>query len=42
MPDQAEAWGLLALLTFLSSRAESRFDAQGRLVLLQIKIGPLG
>ena len=34
MPDQAEAWGLLALLTFLSSRAESRFDDQGRLVLL--------
>jgi RNA polymerase sigma factor (sigma-70 family) len=34
MPDQAEAWGLLALLTFLSSRADSRFDDQGRLVLL--------
>jgi RNA polymerase sigma factor (sigma-70 family) len=34
MPDQAEAWGLLALLTFLSSRAESRFNDQGRLVLL--------
>jgi len=34
LPDQAEAWGLLALLTFLSSRAESRFDDQGRLVLL--------
>jgi RNA polymerase sigma factor (sigma-70 family) len=33
LPDQAEAWGLLALLTFLSSRAESRFDDQGRLVL---------
>ena len=35
MPDQAEAWGLLALLTFLSSRTESRFDDQGRLVLLE-------
>jgi RNA polymerase sigma factor (sigma-70 family) len=34
LPDQAEAWGLLALLTFLSSRAESRFDDEGRLVLL--------
>ena len=34
LPDQAEAWGLLALLTFLSSRAESRFDDQDRLVLL--------
>ena len=35
MPDQAEAWGLLALLTFLSSRTQSRFDDQGRLVLLE-------
>ena len=35
MPDQAEAWGVLALLTFLSSRSESRFDDQGRLVLLE-------
>ena len=35
MPDQAEAWGVLALLTFLSSRSESRFDDHGRLVLLE-------
>jgi RNA polymerase sigma factor (sigma-70 family) len=35
LPDQAEAWGLLALLTFLSSRTRSRFDDQGRLVLLE-------
>jgi RNA polymerase sigma-70 factor (ECF subfamily) len=35
LPDQAEAWGLLALLTFLYSRTVSRFDDQGRLVLLE-------
>ena len=35
MPDQAEAWGLLALLTFLSSRTQSRFNDHGRLVLLE-------
>jgi RNA polymerase sigma-70 factor (ECF subfamily) len=35
LPDQAEAWGLLALLTFLYSRTASRFDDQGRLVLLE-------
>ena len=35
LPHQAEAWGLLALLTFLSSRTQSRFDDQGRLVLLE-------
>lgn len=35
LPDQAEAWGLLALLTFLYSRTQSRFDDQGRLVLLE-------
>jgi RNA polymerase sigma factor (sigma-70 family) len=35
MPDQAEAWGVLALLTFLSSRTHSRFDDRGRLVLLE-------
>jgi RNA polymerase sigma-70 factor (ECF subfamily) len=34
MPMQAEAWGLLSLLTFLSSRAAARFDARGSLVLL--------
>jgi predicted RNA polymerase sigma factor len=28
MPDQAEAWGLLALLTFLSSRTQMRFDVE--------------
>jgi predicted RNA polymerase sigma factor len=35
MPRQAEAWGLLALLTFLSSRTQARFDDRGRLVLLE-------
>ncbi len=35
MPSQAGAWGLLALLTFLSSRTQARFDDQGRLVLLE-------
>ena len=35
LPDQAEAWGLLALLTFLYSRTASRFDDQDRLVLLE-------
>jgi RNA polymerase sigma factor (sigma-70 family) len=35
MPREAEAWGLLALLTFLSSRTQARFDDQGRLVLLE-------
>jgi len=35
LPGQAEAWGLLALLTFLYSRTVSRFDDQGRLVLLE-------
>ncbi|HEY6683875.1 MAG TPA: DUF6596 domain-containing protein, partial [Propionibacteriaceae bacterium] len=35
LPDQAEAWGLLALLTFHCSRTRSRFDDQGRLVLLE-------
>lgn len=35
MSDQAEAWGLLSLLTFLSSRSQSRFNDQGRLVLLE-------
>jgi RNA polymerase sigma-70 factor (ECF subfamily) len=34
LPDRAEAWGLLALLTFLSSRAAARFDERSRLVLL--------
>ena len=35
LPDQAEAWGLLSLLTFLSSRAPARFDDHDRLVLLE-------
>ncbi len=35
LPDQAEAWGLLALLTFLYSRTTSRFDDRDRLVLLE-------
>jgi RNA polymerase sigma factor (sigma-70 family) len=34
LPGEAEAWGLLALLTSLSARARTRFDADGRLVLL--------
>ena len=32
--DEAEAWGLLALLTFLDSRAAGRFDSAGGLILL--------
>jgi RNA polymerase sigma factor (sigma-70 family) len=35
LPEQAEAWGLLALLTFLSSRTRARFDERGQLVLLE-------
>jgi predicted RNA polymerase sigma factor len=35
MPREPEGWGLLALLTFLSSPTQSRFDDQGRLVLLE-------
>ena len=35
LPQQAEAWGLLALLTFLSSRSPARFDDRDRLVLLE-------
>ena len=34
LPDQAEAWGLFALLTNLSARAAARLDGYGRLVLL--------
>jgi RNA polymerase sigma-70 factor (ECF subfamily) len=34
LSNEPEAWGLLALLTFLSSRAQARFDADGRLVVL--------
>ena len=34
LPEQAEAWGLLALLTFLSARTRARFDDQQQLVLL--------
>ena len=34
LPEEAEAWGLLALLTSLSARARTRFDGEGRLVLL--------
>lgn len=34
LPADAEAWGLLALITNLSARAGARFDAAGRLVLL--------
>ncbi len=34
LPRQAEAWGLLALLTFLHARDAARFDAAGALVPL--------
>jgi RNA polymerase sigma factor (sigma-70 family) len=34
LPEEPEAWGLLALLTNLSARARTRFDGSGRLVLL--------
>lgn len=34
LPAEPEAWGLLALLTFLSSRSAARFDADGRLLVL--------
>jgi RNA polymerase sigma factor (sigma-70 family) len=34
LPDEPEAWGLLALLTLLEARAPARFDAHGALVLL--------
>lgn len=34
MPDEAEAWGLLALMLLTESRRPARFDARGDLVLL--------
>ena len=34
LPDQAEAWGLLALVTFLQARADARFGTDGTLVPL--------
>jgi RNA polymerase sigma-70 factor (ECF subfamily) len=34
LPDEPEAWGLLALLTLLEARAPARFDERGALVLL--------
>ena len=34
LPDQAEAWGLLALLTLLESRAAARHDEHGTLIVL--------
>jgi RNA polymerase sigma-70 factor (ECF subfamily) len=34
MPDEAEAWGLLALMLLISARREARVDAAGDLVLL--------
>ena len=34
LPDEAEAWGLAALLTFQHARAAARFDEAGALVLL--------
>ena len=35
LPDEAEAWGLAALLTFQHARAAARFSDAGDLVLLQ-------
>jgi predicted RNA polymerase sigma factor len=35
LPDEAEAWGLAALLTFQHARATARFSEVGDLVLLQ-------
>jgi predicted RNA polymerase sigma factor len=35
LPQQAEAWGLAALLTLQHARAAARFDEQGNLVLLR-------
>jgi predicted RNA polymerase sigma factor len=35
LPDQAEAWGLAALLTLQHARASARFDASGNLILLR-------
>ncbi len=34
LPAEPEAWGLLALVTYLSSRSTARFDPHGDLVLL--------
>jgi RNA polymerase sigma-70 factor (ECF subfamily) len=34
MPDEAEAWGLLALMLLISARRDARVDAHGDLVLL--------
>jgi RNA polymerase sigma-70 factor (ECF subfamily) len=42
LPDEPEAWGLLALLTALDARSGTRFDAEGRLVLLAIRTGRVG
>jgi RNA polymerase sigma-70 factor (ECF subfamily) len=35
MPEEAEVLGLLALMRFNLARAEARFDANGRMILLQ-------
>jgi RNA polymerase sigma factor (sigma-70 family) len=35
MPGEAECWGLLALMQLHLARAETRFDANGNIVLLQ-------
>jgi len=35
MPDEAEVLGLLALMRFNLARADARFDASGRMILLQ-------
>jgi RNA polymerase sigma factor (sigma-70 family) len=42
LPDQPEAWGLLALLTLLESRAAARHDEQGMLVVLAEQAGRAG
>jgi RNA polymerase sigma factor (sigma-70 family) len=34
LPEEPEAWGLLALITNLSARSAGRFDPDGRLILL--------
>lgn len=34
LPEEAEAWGLLSLITGLAARADARFDRADRLVLL--------
>ena len=42
MPEQPEAWGLLALLTFLSSRTPARFDDAEGWCCWRSRTGPAG